>query len=110
MPDPRMDLDDWVSVQSSQWQIPGEIGRAITMKSRNYVAFRIDDEAGDPPLGVVVFETEKTIAEAEATAHVKSGRCCIGVEELREFVAREQEGTRLRGLLAALKGGAAQHD
>src|SRR5579883_205093 len=52
LPDPTSDLGAWVEALRSGWSIPEEASSRFVMKSRAYVAFRIEGGVGDS-LGVV---------------------------------------------------------
>jgi len=62
LPDPKSDLEAWLKKQAALG-VSSETALAMTMRSRNYAGFRIDDpRTGRDPSGVVVFESELGLA------------------------------------------------
>lgn len=95
LPDPQRELNAWMR-ELAQLRIPEPTAEAMTMKSRTCVAVRIGATAPRNPLGVVVFESTDTAADALTIGGEK--RCELDPDELKSFVD-QREGERLRGIL-----------
>jgi hypothetical protein len=90
LPDPRNDLKGWVDEQVARWNVPRDRAEAMTMRSRTYVAIRIEDRStGRLPAGVVIFESRLTPNEAT--------RARLKPDDIKQAVLREEP--RLRVLL-----------
>lgn len=63
LPDPKSALEEWLAVSKTKWHIPRQTAQEFTMKSRTYVAIRLEGGTGREPLGVIVFESERTTAD-----------------------------------------------
>jgi hypothetical protein len=59
LPDPKSDLDNYVGIHTGLWKMPREIVENLTMKSRWFAGFRIDDEKEHRPVAVIIFESAK---------------------------------------------------
>jgi hypothetical protein len=89
LPDPKTELQAWLAKQQ-EMGVSNETALAMTMRSRNYAGFRVDDlKTGRDPSGVVVFESELALDHG--------GRQRIRPEELERVVDKERP--RLRVLL-----------
>jgi len=96
LPDPRTDLEGWVTAQQSL-NLPRARALSLTMKSRSYVAFRIEpgnsryDRRAITPLGVIVFESEQVVG----------GATKLDPSELKKAL-KGVDGERIRSLLDQL--------
>lgn len=90
LPDPRIDPEAYFAGQASRG-IDERTASALRMKSRTYVAFRI--EAVDRPLGVIVFESVRTV-EAAAKAD-----CQLDADQIFDIMRGEGYGTAIEAAL-----------
>jgi hypothetical protein len=95
LPDPNVDKQEWQQAQLKDHGIPLLVSQAFVMKSRTYVAFRIDRSGVKQPLGVVIFESELTAAGAASGQR-------IGRDDL-EKIMKGVEGVRLQCMLESVQ-------
>jgi hypothetical protein len=94
--DPIARPAQWRDEMRRRCNVPPSVSENLKMKSRTYVAFRIDGGTGSDPLGVVVFESLNALDEINLRD--EHHRCIMNPDELAEIVAGE-EASRLQGLL-----------
>jgi hypothetical protein len=89
LPDAKTEPDQWVQQQASRWRVSHQRASEMTMRSRTYLAFRIDRSRGRDPLGVVIFESLDVPGSTQAVLS----------REPIESAIKKAEGQRIRALL-----------
>lgn len=85
----------WRAAQRSRHRVPDETSQLLTMPSRSYVAYRL--QGPERAVGVLVFESINTLAEAEQVSRDASTLVGLAPERLDEVV--REAAVRLADLL-----------
>lgn len=92
LPDPRIEPDAYLAGQQSRG-IDAQTAGAFRMKSRTYVAFRI--ESADRPLGVLVIESLRTVEMAVTS----TPQCVLQADEIFKILKDEGYGSAITDVL-----------
>jgi len=101
LPDPGVRPAQWRDEMGRRWNVPSEVAERLTMKSRSYVACRIDGTPESNPLGVIVFESLNSLEQIRLPDG--KDQCVMDPVELATIVGVD-EAARLQGLLEKAGG------